>query len=223
MDQGISRTTELLVPASNPHLRQRVERYGVAVGAARIVVVLVHGRGHTPEYMFEHVVTRLGVTDIAFVAPSASGDTWYPNSFLAPLNDNQPGLDFTIERLGLIATELIGEGVPEGNIFWCGFSQGACAVSQFVSTNPRRWGGLLALTGGLIGPPGTHWNIGRSLAGMPAYFSTSEADPYVPENRVRESAMVFAKAGANVSVEIHLGRAHVICDAEIDRANFMLS
>lgn len=208
---------------TNPHLQQRVERYGVAVGVARIVVVLVHGRGQTPEYMFEHVVKRLTVSEVAFIAPSAAGDSWYPNSFLASLSDNQPGLDLTLQRLGAIAHDLNEDGVRLENIFWCGFSQGACAVSQFLATNPGRWGGLLALTGGLIGPPGTQWNIDGRFADMPAYFSTSEADPFVPENRVRETAAMFARSGAAVSFELHLGREHVICDAEIDRANFMLS
>ncbi len=207
----------------NAHLLQPVEHYGVPINSARAVVVLVHGRGQSPEYMNEHVVARLGTGDVAFVAPAAASNSWYPNSFLAPLSDNQPGLDFTMQCLGAIGEELIHEGMPSQRIVWCGFSQGACAVSQFLTIAPRRWGGLIAFTGGLIGPPGSKWNFDGSFAGMPAYFSTSEADPFVPESRVRESAAQFAEAGANVTVEFHLGRTHEISDAEINRALFVLS
>jgi predicted esterase len=173
--------------------------------------------------MNEHVVARLDASDIAFVAPAAADGSWYPNSFLAPLNDNQPGLGFTLERLEVLVDELITEGIPAERIVWCGFSQGACVASQFLADNPKRWGGLIAFTGGLIGPPGTQWRVNGNFVDMPAYFSTSEADPYVPENRVRDSATFFAAAGAVVSVELHLGREHVISDAEIDRAKFLLS
>lgn len=209
--------------ATNLHLQQRVERYGIQVNVARVIVILVHGRMHSPEYMNENVVARLRLSDIAYIAPAAADGAWYPNSFLAPISDNQPGIDFTIARLGVLADELISNGVPEERIVWCGFSQGACAVSQFVADNPRRWGGLIALTGGLIGPAGTHWSIAGDFADMPAYFSTSEADPFVPEERVRESASIFAAAGATVSVEVHLGRGHFISDAEIDRTRFILT
>lgn len=209
--------------ATNLHLQQRVERYGVQVDVARVAVILVHGRSHSPEYMNEHVVARLGLSEIAYIAPAAADGTWYPNSFLAPISDNQPGIDFTMARLSILADELISSGMSAKRIVWCGFSQGACAVSQFLAENPKRWGGLIAFTGGLIGPAGTQWSIEGDFADMPTYFSTSEADPFVPEERVRESASIFASAGANVSVEIYLGRGHIISDAEIDRARFILT
>lgn len=218
----------------NPHLLTRTESYGAPPASARVTVVLVHGRGHSPEYMEEHVVRRLRaadgaeLADVAFVAPAAADGTWYPHSFLAPLADNQPGIDFTMQRMAALRDSLLGEGIPAQRIVWCGFSQGACVLSRFLSTDPRRWGGLIAFTGGLIGPPGTEWIIGgtfgdEDLGGMPAYFTTSEADPFVPEDRVRDTAARFAAAGAQVSVELHLGRGHEIADAEINRALFILS
>ena len=207
----------------NPHLLTQIEYFGAPVEAAAVVVVLVHGRGQSPQYMADNFVDRLGRADIAFVAPAAADNTWYPTSFLSPVPDNQPGIDQTMQRLAVIRDDLLGEGILPERIVWCGFSQGACVLSQFVSLDPRRWGGLLALTGGLIGPPGTDWVIDGSFDRMPAYFTTSEADPFVPEERVRETATRFAAAGARVSVEIHLGREHEISDAEIDRARFMLA
>ena len=207
----------------NPHLLTQIEYFGAPVEAAAVVVVLVHGRGQSPQYMADNFVDRLGRADIAFVAPAAADNTWYPTSFLSPVSDNQPGIDQTMQRLAVIRDDLLGEGISPERIVWCGFSQGACVLSQFVSLDPRRWGGLLALTGGLIGPPGTDWVIDGSFDGMPAYFTTSEADPFVPEERVRDTATRFAAAGARVTVEMHLGREHEISDAEIDRARFMLA
>jgi len=207
----------------NPHLLTQTEHFGAPIDSAAAVVVLVHGRGQSPRYMADNFVDRLGCIDLAFVAPAAADNTWYPASFLAPLPDNQPGLDHTMQRLAVLRDDLFGEGLTPERIVWCGFSQGACVVSEFVGRDPRRWGGLLALTGGLIGPPGTDWVFDASFDGMPAYFSTSEADPFVPEDRVRDTATRFAAAGARVTVEIHLGREHEISDAEIDRARFVLS
>lgn len=211
------------MPTINPHLLTQIEYFGAPVDSAGAVVVLLHGRGQSPQYMSANLVDRVGRTDIAFVAPAAADNTWYPTSFLAPLVDNQPGIDQTMQRLAVLRDDLYGEGLTPERIVWCGFSQGACVASQFVSSDPQRWGGLLALTGGLIGPPGTNWNIDGSFDGMPAYFSTSEADPFVPEGRVRDTAARFAAAGARVTVEIHLGREHEISDEEIDRARFALS
>jgi phospholipase/carboxylesterase len=211
------------MPQSNAHLLMRVERYGAPSAFAPATVVLVHGRGQDPEYMLEHFVNRLDRDDLAFIAPAAAGNSWYPTSFLAPLADNEPSLRHTMERMAQIRDELLDSGLAPQQIVWCGFSQGACVISQFVSLDPRRWGGLIALTGGLIGPVGTEWTIDGDLEGMPAYFTTSEADAFVPEFRVRDTAARFAAAGALTSVEFHLGRAHEICAAEIDRARFLLA
>jgi predicted esterase len=200
-----------------------VARYGAPPAVASATVVLVHGRGQDPEYMLEHFVNRVDRDDLAFVAPAAADNSWYPTSFLAPLGDNQPHLQHTMERMAQIRDELLDRGIPEHRIVWCGFSQGACVLSQFLSLDTRRWGGLIALTGGLIGPVGTEWTIDGDFEGMPAYFTTSEADPFVPEHRVRDTAALFAAAGAQTSVELHLGRGHEICAAEIDRARFLLS
>lgn len=207
----------------NPHLLQRVEHYGESISDARVVVVLLHGRMHAPEYMNEFVVQRLRFSDVAFIAPEATDNSWYPKSFLVPLGENQPGIDHTMQRLDQLGSELLNLDIPAQRIVWCGFSQGACAVSQFVALHPRRWGGLIAFTGGLIGPPGTRWDIAGDFAGMPAYFCTSDIDQFVPEFRINESAAVFEAAGAEVKVELLIGREHEISDVEIVQAQVLLS
>jgi len=210
------------VTTSNYHLQQRVEHYGVPIGDAQVVVVLVHGRTLTPEYMNEFVVKRLEIENIAYVAPAAQGNTWFPKGFLEPLVENQIGIDFTLQRLETIGTELLEKGISPKKIIWCGFSQGASALCQFMASKPRRWGALIAFTGGLIGPPGTQWNIDGDFAGMSTYFCTSDVDPYVPEFRVKETAVIFESAGADVKSEFFIGRPHEISDAEIAQAKSMI-
>ena len=207
---------------SNYHLQQRVEHYGVPIGDAQVVVVLVHGRTLTPEYMNEFVVKRLEIENIAYVALAAQGNTWFPKRFLEPLVENQIGIDFTLQRLETIGTELLEKGISPKKIIWCGFSQGASALCQFMASKPRRWGALIAFTGGLIGPPGTQWNIDGDFAGMSTYFCTSDVDPYVPEFRVKETAVIFESAGADVKSEFFIGRPHEISDAEIAQAKSMI-
>ncbi|MDA2954571.1 MAG: phospholipase [Actinomycetota bacterium] len=207
---------------TNPHLLERVEHYGVPTRDARAVVVLVHGRTIPPEYMNEHVVQPLGLSDIAYVAPAASGNSWYPKGFLEPVEDNQPGIDNTMELLQGVVDSVLAAEVSPRKIVWCGFSQGACAVSQFVSLHPRRWGGLVAFTGGLIGPPGTEWKIEPLFESMPTYFSTSDVDQFVPEFRVRESVAIFKAAGAKVDFDLVIGRPHEISDGEIVSARELL-
>ena len=207
---------------SNYHLQQRVEHYGVPIVDAQAVVVLVHGRTITPEYMNDFVVKRLEIEKTAFVAPAAQGNTWFPKSFLEPLAENQIGIDFTLQRLETIGNELLERGISPKKIIWCGFSQGASALCQFMASKPRRWGALIALTGGLIGPPGTKWLIDGDFAGMPAYFCTSDVDPHVPEFRVKETAAVFESAGADVKSEFFIGRLHEISNAEIAQAKSMI-
>lgn len=223
MDQGIPRTFKLLVTTDNPHLLRPVVHFGAPLVSARAVVVLIHGRGQSPDYMREFFAERLDCTDVAYVAPTAADNTWYPYSFLSPLTDNHRGLENTLQCMSVLQDTLLDQGIAPGQIIWCGFSQGACVVSQFVSLNPHRWGGLIALTGGLIGPQGTTWPITGDFDGMPAYFTTSESDPHVPEDRVRDTASVFARAGASVSVEFFLGRPHEINNAEINRSKFIVA
>lgn len=207
---------------SNYHLQQRVERYGAQIGEAEVVVVLVHGRTLAPEYMNDFVVKRLALENVAYLAPAADGNSWYPKGFLEPLEENQIGIDFTMQTLETIAKNLLDQGIPPRKIVWCGFSQGACALSQFLSFNPRRWGALIAFTGGLIGPPGTTWTIDGDFLGMPAYFCTSDIDPHVPEFRVRETADLYAKAGADIKTEFFVGRPHEISDPEISQAKSII-
>ena len=199
---------------------------GPPIADAEVVVVAVHGRGQSPDFMLEHLATRVGDERITWVLPAAHDGTWYPVGFLAPIADNEPRLGQALAVLDHIAATLTD--VPPSNIVWAGFSQGACLVSEWVARHPRRWGGLVALTGGRIGPPGTDLSItapaadSGGVAGMPAYFGVGDPDEWVPVQRVHETADAYRVAGARVSVEVFPGRPHEISAAEVERARAVI-
>jgi phospholipase/carboxylesterase len=202
-----------------------VERRGPPPADAALVVVALHGRNQSPGYMVENLVDPLaadhGRDDIAWLLPAAPGGTWYPNRFLSPLADNQPALDDALAALTGVEAELAGR--DPRSVVWCGFSQGACLVSEHLARRPRRWGGLLALTGGMIGPRGTELNVAGSFAGMPAYFGVGDSDDWVPVWRVEETAHAYRRAGAVVELDVFAGRPHEISRTELVRAARLLA
>ncbi len=201
-------------PARDPHAGLPELRLGAAPGQADAAVVLVHGRGGDPEGMadFARVLAR---PRTAWIAPRAAGSSWYPESFLAPLERNQPELDSALGVLAALVARLAAEGLPADRVVLLGFSQGACLATEFAARNARRWGGLAALSGGLIGPPGTARAYEPGLDGTPAFFGCGHPDPHIPRERVEESGEVFAGLGASVDVRIYPGLGHSVNGDEI--------
>lgn len=175
-------------------------------------VILLHGRGASAEDILS-LYERLELPGLAALAPQAAGSTWYPRPFLSPLEENQPHLDSALDLVGSLLNRLSAEGVPPESTALLGFSQGACLTVEYAARNPRRYGALLALTGGLIGArlgsyPG-------SLVGTPVLLGTSEPDPFVPVSRVLETERVLAAMGAVVQVRRYPGMPHTVNDEEI--------
>ena len=201
---------------------------GDAEGASAAIVVL-HGRGARAESFLSlgtELVQRAGVElrgpgSPVVVAPQASGGTWYPHSFLAPLEDNQPWLDSALEAMATISSRLVDAGVARELQVLVGFSQGACLACELVLREGGRWGGLVALTGGRPGPLGEERSFeprAGSLDGTPALLSSGDPDPHVPFERVEETAEVLRELGAAVEIDRYPGRAHTVLPAELDRA-----
>lgn len=204
-----------------PHGGQPVAAAGAPVDESQGVVIMVHGRGASPANILD-LVPHLNRPRLAYLAPAAAGQTWYPNSFMAPREKNEPGLSSGLDVLGGLVADLASRGVPADRIVLLGFSQGACLTSEFAMRHPVRYGGVVVFSGGLIGPPGTSWDAVGSFAGMPAFFGCSDVDAHVPEPRVRESAEVFARLGAAVTLRIYPGMGHLVNDAEIATAQAIL-
>jgi predicted esterase len=201
--------------SNDPHADQPILRAGPAPEDAAATLVMIHGRGAGAESILS-LYQPLGIEKIAALAPEAAGATWYPHSFLAPLEANQPYLDSALRKIDSIVTDLLARGVPSERIAILGFSQGACLTSEFVARHPRRYGAVMALTGGLIGPPGTPRDYPGSLSGTPVFLGTSDPDPHVPFERVRETESVLTKLGATVEVRRYPGMPHTINQDELD-------
>jgi phospholipase/carboxylesterase len=189
--------------------------FGAPLDSARVIALLLHGRNQDPAFMDEHVVRRLALPNIAYVAPAAAERSWYPAGFMAPIADNEPRLSQALERVARIADELAAPYVV------IGFSQGACLACEHVYRRGAR--ALIAFTGGLIGPPGTTWRSGNELAGMPVLISGGDADAWVPIGRMRETAEAFARLGARVATHFYPGGEHEVRDTELAAARALLA
>lgn len=209
---------------ANPHLEKPPQRFGTPPKDAASAVILVHGRGQTPEIMFDLVVGRFPENLLAWLAPSAKNDSWYPERFIAPVHANEPWLGRALGCLATLSDDLANAGVPYESQILMGFSQGACLCCEYVWRSSRRYRALVAFTGGLIGPDGMRRDSpSRQLAGLPVLLSSWTHDPWVPVERVRESAECFRAAGANVQLNLVEAGEHGILDSEIAAAHALLS
>ncbi|MFN3218315.1 MAG: alpha/beta hydrolase [Acidimicrobiales bacterium] len=185
---------------------------GLALDDADLVVVGVHGRDQTPAYLIDHVVDPIGDPSIAWVLPAAPGPRWWPASFMDERSANEPHLGAAVARLQVIAEHLAHVSAP---VVWLGFSQGACLVAEVVARSGRPWGGLVVLSGGLVGPPGTELVVAGDLDAMPALVSCGTRDRWVPLVRVHETAAAFDAAGAAVTMSVFDDDEHAIRPAEL--------
>ena len=153
--------------------------------------------------------------DVAFLAPQAAGNTWYPYSFLTPMERNEPWLTSALTTVGRLIASLESGSVPADRIAVMGFSQGACLALEYAARNARRYAAVIGLSGGLIGPPGTPRNYAGSLDGTPVFLGCSDIDQHIPIERVHESSEVFRKLGAHVDERIYPGMGHTVNTDEL--------
>ncbi|MCA1596609.1 MAG: dienelactone hydrolase family protein [Chloroflexi bacterium] len=208
-------------PMPDPHAGQPVAAAGVPLDQADAALILVHGRGAPAEGMLS-LFARLDLPGVAALAPQAAGYTWYPQSFLAPLQANQPFLDSALNRLDTLVGSLIERGISSERIALLGFSQGACLTLEYSARSPRRRAAIIGLTGGLIGPPVTSREYPGSLDGTPVFLGTSDPDPHVPFERVQETRTILERMGAVVELRRYPGMAHTVNEDEIEACRALL-
>lgn len=185
-------------------------------------MLLVHGRHASAESILA-LAEELDRPELAWVAPQAAGGSWYPLSFMAPREDNEPGLSSGLALLESLTAELLEAGIPPRRLAVLGFSQGACLALEHAYRHPRRYGLVAGLTGGLIGPPGTRWATdGAGLSGTPVFLGAGDPDPHVPWERVVESAEVLRALGAEVELRRYPGRPHTVSRDELDAVGSLL-
>jgi predicted esterase len=199
----------------DPHAGQTVLRLGPAPGEARLTMICVHGRSAGAEDILG-LAAELGADDVAFLAPNAADRTWYPYSFLAPMEQNQPGLDSGLGVLARLVAELGDAGISSDRIGLLGFSQGACLALEFIARHAQRYACVAGLSGGLIGPPGTPRAYTGTLAGTPVFLGCSDIDAHIPLERVHETTRALRALGAIVDERIYRGMGHTVNADELD-------
>lgn len=205
----------------DPHAGQPVLHHGPAVKDARRIAILLHGRGSSAEDILG-LAHEFAAKDVAYLAPQAAGHTWYPQSFLAPLAQNEPWLGSALRVVPALLGALERQGVAADRVVLMGFSQGACLALESAARNARRYAAVVGLSGGLIGPPGTPREYPGSFGGTPIFVGCSDRDPHVPIARVRESAELLRRMGAAVDERIYPGLPHTINADEIAAAAALL-
>ncbi len=205
----------------DPHRGSDEVWFGPALEAAESAVVLIHGRGDSSRGIIA-LAPEIEAYQTAFLAPEAAGFSWYPHNFLSEIEENEPWLSSALDRVGA-AVATVTTVIPEERVVLMGFSQGACLALEFAARNARRYGGVVAFSGGLIGPDRTARDYPGSLEGTPVFLGCSDVDPHIPVGRVHESAHVMDGLGGEVDERIYPRMGHTINGDEIDWASGLLA
>jgi phospholipase/carboxylesterase len=202
-------------------LNPRVFTAGAPLQRAKAAVLLLHGRGASAESMLV-LANSLTVADVAYFAPQAPGSSWYPYSFLAPLQQNEPSLSNALATVTNSVAHVSAHGMNPESIVILGFSQGGCLALEYAARHPRRLGGVVGLSAGLIGPvAATRHDVG-SLSGTPIFIGCSDEDAHIPLSRVHESTAIFTDLGGAVTERIYPGLGHTINADELLHVERML-
>jgi predicted esterase len=207
---------------SGPHQGQPVLAAGETLERAKAAMIMLHGRGALAEDILS-LATELNQPGFLFLAPQAAGYSWYPNSFLAPIASNEPGISSGIAVISALFERLTDAGIGPERTILLGFSQGACLSLEFASRNARRYGGVAGLSGGLIGPNDTKWDYPGSLQGTPVFLGCSEKDMHIPQERVQLSAEVLQQQGGTVIVRLYRHMGHTINEDELETVRAMMA
>jgi phospholipase/carboxylesterase len=208
--------------APGPHDGQPVVTAGTPLDRAALTAILMHGRGASAESILT-LADELQLEEVAYLAPQAAGHAWYPNRFIAPIASNEPWLSSALSGLDSLVGSLAQFGLGADRVALIGFSQGGCLALEYAVRHARRYAGVIGLSAGLIGPPGTEWPAAGSLDGTPAFLGCSDVDAHIPKERVLESAAAFRRLGADVTAILYPQMGHTVNEDEIERVRTMLS
>lgn len=204
------------------HQGQPVLRAGKAMDQATAAMIMIHGRGATAQSILT-LASELPHPGLAYLAPQAASNSWYPFSFLAPIDRNEPGLSSGLAAIGDVLERLENEDIPPERVILLGFSQGACLALEFAARHARRYAGVVGLSGGLIGPDGTPRDYLGSLEGTPVFLGCSDVDFHIPKERVYHSAEVLERIGGQVTTRLYPNMGHTINKDELDFVREMVT
>ena len=201
-------------PFHGPHQDSEIFEHGASLSRAKAAMIMVHGRGAMAKGMFP-LADQLAQPDFHYIAPQAQHHTWYPHSFLEPREKNQPAISSGLQLLYDLLESITEDGIPKENIILLGFSQGACLATEFTARHPQKLGGVVALSGGLIGPAINQEYYSGSLDRTPVFIGCSDNDPHVPSERIDDTAAVFERLNTDVNKQIYKDMGHTISEEEI--------
>jgi len=204
-----------------PHQGQPVRVAGEPIGIAQAAMLMVHGRGASAVDILS-LSDQFDQSGFAYLAPQAAENTWYPNRFLVPLEDNEPWLSSALVFVGDVFAEIVKAGIPPERVMLLGFSQGACLTLEYAARNAQRYGGIVGLSGALIGPDDTPRDYKGSLAGTPVFLGCSDVDFHVPKERVHQTADVLRNLGGEVTERLYPNLDHSVNQDEIDFVRGMM-
>lgn len=197
---------------------KKVVTAGKPLAEAQKALIMIHGRGADAHDILS-VADYLQVKDFALLAPEATNHTWYPYSFLAPQEDNEPWLSSALDVIKSIMEDVSAAGISPENTYFLGFSQGACLTLEFTTRHAQRFGGVVAFSGGLIGQTLNLHNYKNDFAQTPIFLGCSDIDPHIPLARVQESTKILQEKNANVTEKIYPRMGHTINEDEITWVN----
>lgn len=207
---------------AGPHQDQPLVTAGTPLDVAEAALVLVHGRGATAQSIVQ-IADEFHRHGVAYLAPQAARNTWYPNAFIAPVKSNEPGRTSGLQAVGDAVEKANDAGIPTERIIILGFSQGACLASEFVAQNPARYGGLAVLSGGLIGEAVDPDDYYGDLEETPVFLGCSDVDPHIPKQRVHDSTDIFEQLNGDVTKRFYEGMGHGINQDEVDHVSTMVA
>jgi phospholipase/carboxylesterase len=190
---------------------------GTPIAQAKKVLIMLHGRGASANSIMS-LSNNLIMTDTTIIAPQATQHSWYPYSFMAPVKDNEPALSSALVVIDEVVKDVLTQGIDKKNIYFLGFSQGACLTLEYVARHGDAYGGVIAFTGGLIGEELNVTNYSGDFAGTPILITTGDPDPHVPLSRIEESVAQLKKMNANVLLKVYKGRPHTITEEDLELA-----
>ncbi|MEX6686422.1 dienelactone hydrolase family protein [Danxiaibacter flavus] len=201
--------------------QKNITTSGKPLSEASKALILLHGRGASASDILS-LAQYFKLTDFALLAPQATNNTWYPFSFIAPVQQNEPWLSSAIDLLKDIVQDIVTAGIDKSNIYMMGFSQGACLTLEFATRNATRWGGIAAFTGGLIGDHIYRENYAGNFDNTPVFIGTSDPDFHVPVQRVYATSNILREMGADVTEKIYPNMGHTIVQDEIEHVNKLI-
>jgi phospholipase/carboxylesterase len=202
---------------NDPHGNEEIIYRGEKIEVAKAAMILIHGRGADAESILM-LTNELNADGFLFAAPQASGNSWYPYSFLSPVEMNEPGISSGLKKIKDLISFLNQNGIEKERIILLGFSQGACLTLEFAARNPAKYGGIIALSGGLIGDK-LNENYSGSFEKTKVFLGCSNIDPHIPEERVHKSAEIFLRLDADVLKKIYPNMGHTVNRDELKHIN----